>query len=484
MTIIPFGEWTPDQPDLSAGATVAKNVFPAAASYKPVKDISIQSTAADARITGMGGAEDSAGNAFSFVGDSTKLYRYSGGTLNNVSKSGNYTTAAGERWAFAEYGTRVIASNFSDPIQSFSVGSSSLFADLAAAAPRARTIATVRDFLVCGNIFDSGDFPNRVRWSALGDPTNWTTSTTTQSDHQDIFEGGSVLAIAGGEYGVVFLDRSVVRMSYVGAPLIFQFDQVASNRGLAARDAFTRVGDITFFLDRDGFYAFNGQTIQPIGVEKVDRYFWNDVNSNYLERITCASDPDNGLIFWSYPSTNSSDGEPDRIMVYNWRIGRWSYIEVDHQMVGKTLSVSYTLEQLDTINSNIDNHTVSFDSPVYQGGQIQISVAKDNKLGSFTGANLAAIIETPESAVADTRRALVRSVRPIVDGGTLTVQAAARNRVNDTFTFGTAAAQNAAGFCPLRSEGRYHRVRVNIAAGGTWNHAQGIEFDAVAGGLR
>ena len=146
MTIVPFGEWTPDQPDLQAGATVATNVIPGGTSYRPVNDLATLSDAADAAITGMGGGEDASGNAYSFVGDTGKLYRYSGGTLSNVSKSGNYATAIGERWQFAEYGTRVIASNFSDNVQSFALGSSSLFADLAASAPRARTIATRSGF--------------------------------------------------------------------------------------------------------------------------------------------------------------------------------------------------------------------------------------------------------------------------------------------------------------------------------------------------
>ena len=159
-------------------------------------------------------------------------------------------------------------------------------------------------------------------------------------------------------------------------------------------------------------------------------------------------------------------------------------IEVTHQLLGQTLSVSFTLEQLDTINSNIDAHTVSFDSPVYQGGAINLSAAKDNKLASFSGSALAATVETPEAAIGDTRRSMVRSIRPIVDGGTLSVQVASRDRVNDSYTFGAAASQNAAGFCPLRSEGRYHRARLNVAAGGTWSHAHGIEIDAVVGGAR
>ena len=37
---LPFGEWLPDQPEhLNPGATVATNVYYAANSYKPVKDL-------------------------------------------------------------------------------------------------------------------------------------------------------------------------------------------------------------------------------------------------------------------------------------------------------------------------------------------------------------------------------------------------------------------------------------------------------------
>ena len=42
----------------------------------------------------------------------------------------------------------------------------------------------------------------------------------------------------------------------------------------------------------------------------------------------------------------------------------------------------------------------------------------------------------------------------------------------------TAAGQDAIGEIGASNESRYHRVRVSIAAGGTWDHAQGIQADA------
>ena len=485
MSIVPFGEWTPDQPDLAAGSTVATNVLPSDSSYRPAKAAAAISSAADARIMAMEYGEDPAQNVFVFAANATKIYRYTQGTLTSVSKSGNYTTAAGERWTFCKFGPRMIAANFTHATQSYVMGTSSLFADLNAAAPKARTLATVRDFVVMGDINESStNYANRVRWSALGDPTNWTIGTSTQSDYQDIFGGGNVQAIVGGEYGLIFMKRSIHRMNYVGSPLIFQFDEIASNRGLAARDAVTKIGNMVFFLDRDGFYMYDGRALQPIGAGKVDRYFWSNCAFGSTDRITCAADPINGLVAWSYISNTDTTGNPDRVIVYNWRTGRWSEFRAAHQLIGDITTIEYTVEQLDTVNANLDNHTISFDSSAFKGGDVLFATAIDHKLATFTGATLAAEIETPEAAFADTRRSVIRSIRPIVDGGTLTMQIGTRNRINDAVVYGSTVAQNAAGFCPFRAEGRYHRAKLYVAAGSTWSEASGLEFDAVAGGMR
>ena len=35
----------------------------------------------------------------------------------------------------------------------------------------------------------------------------------------------------------------------------------------------------------------------------------------------------------------------------------------------------------------------------------------------------------------------------------------------------------------MTEEGRYHKIRLSIAAGGTWYYAQGVEIDAVPTGF-
>jgi hypothetical protein len=98
--------------------------------------------------------------------------------------------------------------------------------------PKARHIAVVRDFVVLGNVDDGTARPNRVAWSAINNSADWAVSASTQSDIQDLQgDGGWVQKVVGGEYGLVFQERAVWKMTYIGSPVIFQFDLIERSRG-------------------------------------------------------------------------------------------------------------------------------------------------------------------------------------------------------------------------------------------------------------
>ena len=145
---------------------------------------------------------DNDGNASNFAGTLTTLEKLNtDNTWSDVKKLGGYTTAADDMWEFVQWDDQVIATNFGDPIQSFDLSSSSLFADLAASAPKARHITVVREFVVVGNTNDAtdGNVPFRVRWGPIGDPAgDWAVSAATQADFQDLSaDDGWVMGIVG-----------------------------------------------------------------------------------------------------------------------------------------------------------------------------------------------------------------------------------------------------------------------------------------------
>ena len=215
MTEVNFGEWTPDQPDFNAGCADALNVIPTAKGYRPLPSLAALSGAADARLRGIFPAKQSDGTVKIFAGDGTKLYLFdrSDSGLDNVSKSGNYTLAADEPWRFVQFGNIVIAASNSQILQSYTIGSSSLFADVTG-APTAKYVAVVRDFVMTANTSTSNQ---QVVWSGIGDSTSWSASATTQADSQTIYGLGAITGLVGGEFATILCEEGIVRGTYAGS---------------------------------------------------------------------------------------------------------------------------------------------------------------------------------------------------------------------------------------------------------------------------
>lgn len=490
--MIRFGDFLPDQSDFgNSGVTVANNVIPAATGYESMQDISPISGAADEVIVGMFAAADDNGNVGLYAADRTKIYQFNGsdGSLDNISKSGNYSTDADDRPRFVQFGEAVISTNFADPIQTITAAASGLFSDLSADAPKAKYIAVVRDFVMTGFTNDTtdGNKPYRVRWSALGDYTSWAVSATTQADFQDIQDMGDVTGLVGGEYATILMEKGIVRGSYVGAPLIFQFDKVETVRGCKVSGSVCNVGHSVFYLADDGFYMFDGERSQAIGAEKVNRFFLEDWNGAYAKNMTASADPLRQIIVWSYASTASTNGSPDKLIIYNYALDKWSTSSVAVDMVAPIYTAGYTLEGLDSAFGNLDILPASLDGAVYRGGEFLFAASKDKKIQTFTGDTLGATIETSEFEVRTGSSSLVNNIIPYVTlresaSATVTAQVASRSRQVDTFTFGSVSSLNSDNLCPVRSSGRYHRVRLNLS--GEWKKVQGIDVDANTMGRR
>ena len=468
------GEFMPDQPDFgNPGSTISKNTYPSPRGYKPFGGLLYLSTAMDAYPRGGQSLTSQDGTSKVYAGNDTKLYSLDTGATTDRSKAGGYTSTA-TFWDFAAYGDIAIATNFKDAIQSINMSSGTDYADLTTDF-KARTCAVVRDFLMFGNTNDAvdGDRPERIRWSALGDYTDYTISATTQADFQDTPGGGAVQRIFGGEYAVALFEHSIYRINYVGSPTVFQFDAVETERGLFTAGAAAQNGNIVYYLDSDGFYAFNGSQSSPIGNERVDSWFWRTLDASQAHRISCAVDHDSKCVMWSFPSQTNISGEPTHILIFNYEINKWSYAEIDHNMIIPLLTSDFTLETLDSLNNDIDALDLSVDSRVLFEGSALLGIIESNKLASNQGSPLTAIVESKEMQPSAGRRSHVTEVWPLSDAATTLIQVGTRDRLQDAYTYDTAVAVNAQGFAPVNSEGRYIRIMQTIS--GDWKDTQGAD---------
>lgn len=480
LSRIALGEWTPDQPGLTNGLQRAENVYSRANGYGPVPTAVDYSNAADATLNSVVAGRTSANTVKVFAGSDAKLYELDPATLDldNVSKTGGYATPSDQRWKFTQFGEVLIAANGYNRLQGFNLNSSSTFDNLAADAPEARYVTVVRDFVVAGHINSATPYPNRVQWSALNDESSWTSSATTQADYQDIPDGGTVVGVTGGEFGLVLMDRSIFRMSYVGSPLVFQFDNITRNLGCYEANSVIQYAGMTFFLADDGFYACDGQTILPIGNEKVNRYFFNNVNEGSLSQMSAAVDPSKKLIIWAYPSINS--GTADSLIIYNYQTQKWSSGTTTVNRIASSSTPSYELEDMDTFG-NLEEIMTSFDSRLWIGGKLQFAGVDGAKIVTFSGENATAYLETGDIEIPGSTSAITM-VKPLVDNGSGNIAVATRRLLNESIVYGAQSASDSENRVSIRSIGRYHRLQLSPT--GSWTTAIGMDIELNGLGTR
>jgi hypothetical protein len=531
---IQFKEWLPDQPSILDSVSEANNVIPLAIGYGPFKSAVNYSGAASEDLNNCFAAKLD-NDVFIFAGGATKLFKVDNTDLSLVdeSKAGGYTGT--NRWQFLQFGNLALASNGSEKIQSFDVNSSTAFADASSDAPIAKYITAVRDFVVGANI-GAGTNPNKVQWSGINDASVWTTTATSQSDYQLLPDGGDITGIVGGEFGIVFLEKAIVRMSYIGSPLIFQFDTISRNVGCIEGNSIAQYSGTAYFLSDDGFYATNGQTLNGIGSEKVDRYFFNNANIGDIDSISAAVDPERNLVIWNYG--NVSGGRS--LLIYNFETQKWCEADTDVDYLSTLATSGTTLDGLDsaynitagafvatkqyTIRTvgntdftligavantvgvlftatgagsgtgvaidmaasaaaarTIDTLVTTLDDRLYKGGKFLFGGVRDTRIITFTGTYAAGSIITNDLEYG--YNSVVTLVRPSVDNGSASVSVASRRMLDDTITYGSTVTASQEDRCSVRSSGRYHRVSLT-PTGSNWSSAIGMDIDYSEQGTR
>lgn len=543
-----FGEWLPDQPGVTGAVTDAFNCYPVTNGYAPFRqEVDYSANAGEDLLITFAGKFG--GATALFAAGATQVYKFdSSDTSLDAASTTGYTDITS--WDVTQFGSKMILANGKNKLQAYDMAGGTYFQDLAAAAPVCKYVTVVRDFVVAA---DDGSDNNKVYWSDINDETDWTPGSASQSDTQILPDGGDITGLTGGEYGLVFMERAIYRMSYVGSPFFFQFDAISRTLGCSTNGSIAQFGGITYFLSDDGFYACDGQTTKSIGAEKVNRWFFdNAIPSEIKLSMSCTVDPVRKLIAWNFKNTFGGR----YLLLYSIDLGKWSYAETTATSIAFGLTPSATLEQLDsyffdtvktgtytqsgtTVTVTVTNHgletnaqmkfdatsgagvdgtfqvtkvdanTFTFtaaasatittsncsitvanidltsentplDSRVWAGGILLFMGVSGQKIVAFSGQNKSASISSGDI---DTGRSVITFARPLVDNGSADVSVASRELLSDGLSFSTPVSANSEGGVPLRSAGRYHRVKMS-PTGTSWKTAVAAEIDIVPQGAR
>lgn len=363
---LPFPEYRPDVFDRNAKLTrLMQNAVPRGDGFGPWFDLTRYTSTLPAACRGAYMSRSlTDGTIRIFAGTATKLYLLDNSylTWTDVSKgAGTYGSLDNDAvWSFCQFGNRVIASQRNDVMQSFVIGTSTAFADLAGSPPQAGSVSVFGSFVMACDILSA---PNRVQWCSIGNPTSWSGSL---ADFQDMADGGRVRRVveAANLVGFIVQEQSVRRLVYAaGSDATFQIEKLRTDFGILAPNSLTVSGGAAYFASTKGFVQLSlDGSANFIGEERVDRTFLGkhtsqapaDVRNMACDQgslglVFAAVDPTRNLIVWAYKTINGTSGLVNKALVYNVGGQRWGCVNITGEFVMNCARPGLTLEALDAI---------------------------------------------------------------------------------------------------------------------------------------
>ena len=459
-----LGEWLPDQnPIALPGLSQADNVYPTLTGYRsfngrnPVPGVNALlyrcrggtsgDTQGGTKFTIVGSAEDNGG-----AGREVLILWETGQWVEIKPTNPALLTSmdSESRMNFVVYGDRIIMVGRNivpcsiDTEGNAPNASTNVMATLSSEASQADVCATFKEFLILGNIHNTGSTNGPIigtqraglHWSAIGQPASWpgigsAAAINAQSDFQVLDgDGGEITAIVpAGEWCAIFRERQVWRMDYVGGSNFFSFRKIDSNRGCNIPNAAIAVGGVVYFPSSEGFLACDGSTLSPIGESKVDRYWREGTSSASKDLSTAVYNAETESIYWTMAQGGNT---PTTVLAYRPNVGKWfqltglaceAILDSVSSVIGGNLDAApYATYKMD--NATGPDPTIlqdaNLDSLGVRSGDRSLAAIDSSgvlQIYNDTVNTLTAELTTGDFEMPGGQRAMLRWIRPIFAGG-------------------------------------------------------------------
>ena len=164
--------------------------------------------------------------------------------------------------------------------------------------------------------------PLLIRFSDQENPLVWTAQPTNTAGDLRIGTGSEIItAVETRQQILVFTDRSLHAMQYLGPPFTFGINLISENITIASPLSAIAVDDSVYWMGEEEFYVYTGQ-VQKLPCS-VRSYVFGDFNTSQSEKVTAAVNSSFSEIWWFYPSAGSETN--DKYVVFNYQEQAWYY---------------------------------------------------------------------------------------------------------------------------------------------------------------
>lgn len=180
-----------------------------------------------------------------------------------------------------------------------------------------------RHVLSLGSTDLTGTFdPLLVRWSAQENYDDWTPSVGNTSGDVRLSSGSEIrCAINYSNQILIWTDKSLHGMQFVGSPLVFSSTQLGDNCGIISRTAAAELDGRAFWMGEGNFFMYAGQVnILPCTVRS---FIFDDFNFDQKEKVFAGVNSEFEEVTWLYPSAESE--ECNRYVSFSPSQNYWTY---------------------------------------------------------------------------------------------------------------------------------------------------------------
>ena len=163
--------------------------------------------------------------------------------------------------------------------------------------------------------------PMNIAWSDQENAAEWEPLATNTAGSFKLSAGSSIIgAIRAKQETLVWTDTALYSMTFIGQPFTFGLNLVNEGVGLVGPNAMINTPKGIFWMDRKGFYAYNG-SVQEIPCT-VQAYVFGDINEGQSFQIFGFVNKAFDEVGWFYCTEDSN--VIDKYVVFNYEENVWT----------------------------------------------------------------------------------------------------------------------------------------------------------------
>lgn len=368
----------------------------------------------------------------------SKVYAYDGAAQFDITPTVAPTGAIDDRYTGGMFNGVLILNNGKDVPWMWGGNTSSPAATLTAwdSTWRARALRPFKNFLVALGVTKGANvYPHMVKWSNLAVPgavpASWDESNpANDAGEVDLAETSDVMvdALPMGDQLIIYKERSMYSMRFVGGQDIFAFQRLPGDTGMLARGCAveTPLGHVV--LTSGDVVLHQGGAATSVADGTIRQFIFSNMNSVLASRCFLCVNPQKHEVLVCFPTVDSE--ACDTAAVWNWNSRVWGIRQLNNATYGATgqINANSTILQWDADSDAWDTDASTWNENEYAANEARLILARVGNISAFDvgttdfGAEVQSKLERTGMSLGDAySNKLIRAVYPRIDAAAGTV---------------------------------------------------------------